>query len=97
VDIDACEEEASHWATGALIPSDIWNRTAMSEAPSISTLYELAATHSINPAILQRTGWQYAGQAAVCNNVTPGAVKILIAPHHCPQLKDHPGLEILCP
>ena len=50
-DIDSCERDADHWATEALIPADIWNSAAMSEAPSTGRLCEFATTYRINPAI----------------------------------------------
>ena len=50
-DIDSCERDADHWATEALIPSDIWHTAAMSKAPSAGRLCEFAATYRINPAI----------------------------------------------
>lgn len=50
-DIDSCERDADHWATEALIPSDIWHTAAIGEAPSIGRLCEFAATYRINPAI----------------------------------------------
>jgi HTH-type transcriptional regulator/antitoxin HigA len=51
VDVDTVESDTDHWATEALIPSDIWRASDLGRNASIRKLLDFASRFRINPAI----------------------------------------------
>ncbi|ACM19496.1 helix-turn-helix transcriptional regulator, XRE family, DUF955-containing [Geotalea daltonii FRC-32] len=50
-EIDLFEKDADHWATEALIPSELWHAADMERNPSTRRIIDFAASLRISPAI----------------------------------------------